>query len=249
MFPLKDNNPKLLTPYATIAIIALNIIAWLVLQGAGNEPALGISVCTLGVMPGELLQSLPAGTRLQLAPQLYCVLDDHPNWYTLITYMFMHGGWLHLLGNLWFLWVFGRSIEDSMGALRFFLFYITCGLLAAMLQIAFAPASAIPMVGASGAIGGVMGAYLMLYPRVKVTMLIWLLVILTTIRVPAMFMLVYWLVIQFLGAFFSIGNDVGGTAFWAHVGGFIAGAALIWLFVNPELLRRHPYYGWQRADK
>jgi len=244
MFPIKDNNPKILTAYATFGIIALNIIAWLLLQGAGSEPRMSATVCTLGVMPGELLQTLPAGTSLQIGQNLYCILGDSPNWYTLFSYMFLHGGWLHLLGNLWFLWVFGRSVEDSMGPFRFIVFYLASGLAAAMLQVIFAPASAIPMVGASGAIGGVMGAYLMLYPRVKVTMLIWLIVIITTIRVPAMFMLGYWLLVQFVGGIGSIGNDSTGVAFWAHIGGFVAGAAMVWLFVNPRLLRKHPYYGW-----
>jgi membrane associated rhomboid family serine protease len=247
VFPLRDDNPKLLTPYATLALITLTVLSWLMLQGAGNEPQLSATVCTLGIVPGELLQLLPAGTSLQLAPNLFCTMDDTPNWYTAITYMFMHGGWMHLLGNLWFLWVFGRGVEDSMGPLRFIVFYLVCGLAAAGVQIAFAPASAIPMVGASGAIGGVMGAYLMLYPKVRVTMLIFLFIFITTVRIPAMFMLIYWFAIQFIGGLGSIGNNVGGVAFWAHVGGFVAGAAVVWLFVKPELLRRHAYYGWKKV--
>jgi len=246
MIPLRDNNPKILTPYATVTIIVLCSLAWVFLQGAGNETQVAASVCTLGIVPGELLQTLPAGTALPIAPGMFCVLDDAPNWHTVITYMFMHGSWWHLLGNLWFLWVFGRSVEDSMGPLRFVTFYLLAGLAAAALQISFAPASSVPMVGASGAIGGVMGAYLMLYPRVKVTMLIILVIFITTVPIPAMFMLLYWLLVQFLGGIGSIGNDTGGVAFWAHVGGFVAGAAMVWLFVNPELLRRHPHYGWNK---
>jgi membrane associated rhomboid family serine protease len=249
MFPLGDDNPKLLFPYATLLLIVLTSLAWFFLQGAGSEPQLSASVCTLGLIAGELLQQLPPGTSLQIGPQLYCVMDDIPDWSTAITYMFMHGGWMHLLGNLWFLWVFGRSVEDAMGPFRFVSFYVVCGLAAAALQIAFAPASAIPLVGASGAIGGVMGAYLMLYPKVRVNMLIFLLIFITTIRIPAMFMLVYWLGLQFLGGLSSIGNDVGGVAFWAHIGGFVTGALLIWLWIKPELLRRHPYYGWSTTPK
>jgi membrane associated rhomboid family serine protease len=246
VLPLHDDNPKLLTPYATIALITLTLLSWIMLQGIGKEPELSASVCTLGVVPGELLQLLPTGTALRLTPTLYCTMGSIPNWYTTITYMFMHGGWLHLLGNLWFLWVFGRSVEDSMGPLRFITFYLLCGLAAAGLQIAFAPASSIPMVGASGAIGGVMGAYLILYPKVRVNMLIFLFIFITTIRIPAMFMLIYWLLVQLFGGLASIGNDFGGVAFWAHIGGFVAGAAIVWLFVKPELLHRHTYYGWKQ---
>ncbi len=242
MFPLNDNNPKLLFPWATLLIITLTALAWFVVQGAGGEPRLSATVCTLGLVPGELLQTLPAGYSLPIGLNLYCTLDAEPHWYTLITHMFMHGGWAHLLGNLWFLWVFGRSVEDSMGPFRFISFYLVCGLAAASLQVAFAPASAIPMVGASGAIGGVMGGYLMLYPRVRVTMLIFLLIFITTIRIPAYFMLGYWGIVQFIGGLNSLGNDVGGVAFWAHVGGFVMGAVIIRFWTNDELLRRHPAY-------
>ena len=245
MFPLGDDNTKLLFPYATLLLIILMLGAWLFIQGAGNEPQLSASVCTFGIIAGELLQLLPPGTYLQIAPKLFCVMDETPNWYTTISYMFMHGGWIHLIGNLWFLWVFGRSVEDSMGPLRFIGFYLICGLAAAGLQVALAPASAIPMVGASGAIGGVMGAYLVLYPKVHVNMLIFLVVFITTVRIPAIFMLIYWLAIQFLGGLNSIGNDVGGVAFWAHIGGFVAGMMLAWVFVRQDLLRQHRYYGWQ----
>jgi len=246
MIPLSDDNPKLLKPVATVGIIVLNILVWLFAQGAGTEPYVAASVCVLGIIPGELLQTLPAGTSLPIAPGLFCVLDAEPNWYTLVSYMFLHGSWMHLLGNLWFLWVFGRSVEDSTGPLRFVAFYLISGLAAAALQLGFSPASGIPMVGASGAIGGVMGAYLMLYPRVRVTMLIFLIVYITTISVPAMFMLLYWLFVQFIGGLGSIGNDSGGVAFWAHIGGFVTGAAMIWLFVDKTLLRRHPHFGWRR---
>jgi len=249
MFPLRDNNPKILPSYATLLLISLNILGWVFLQGGGAEPMLSISVCTRGIIPGELLQLLTPGTELKLSDRLSCVITDSPNWSTLISYMFLHGGWMHLLGNLWFLWVFGRSVEDSMGAVRFICFYLLSGIAAAALHMAFAPASSIPLVGASGAIGGVMGAYLVLYPRVKVTMLIILIVFITTFRIPAFFMLAYWLLIQFLGGLGNIGSEVGGVAFWAHVGGFVAGAIMVWLFVDKALLAKHPYYGWKRPAR
>ena len=243
MFPLRDDNPHFLTPYVTYAIIALNILAWVLLQGMGAEPALSRSVCLLGLTPGELLNTLPAGTRVQVGPQTICQLSDATSAHTLLTSMFMHGGWMHLIGNMWFMWVFGNNVEDSMGHWRFAVFYVLCGLAAAFGQVLVDPSSAIPMVGASGAIGGVMGAYIVLYPRVHVHMLIFLGFFFFTIAVPAVFMLGYWFFIQIVGGFGSLGNSGGGTAFWAHVGGFVAGAALIFLFKDPALVARHPYYG------
>ncbi len=166
--------------------------------------------------------------------------------YTLVTSMFLHGGWLHILGNMWFLWIFGNNVEDSMGHARFAVFYLLCGIAAAVAQIVSNPASGIPMVGASGAIGGVMGAYIVLYPRVHVHMLIFLGFFVTTVAVPAVFMLGYWLLIQVIGGFGSIGAQGGGVAFWAHIGGFVAGMILVLLFRKPELVDRHPYHGWKQ---
>lgn len=150
---------------------------------------------------------------------------------------------MHIAGNMWFLWIFGNNVEDSMGHVRFIVFYIICGLAAAALQALVNPASGIPMVGASGAIGGVMGAYLVLYPRVHVHLFFYF----TTIAVPAMFMLGYWLLLQLMGGFGGSGSG-GGTAFWAHVGGFVAGAALIFVFKDKKLLEKHPYYGWRKQQ-
>jgi membrane associated rhomboid family serine protease len=245
MFPIRDDNPHFLTPYATYAMITLNIIAWVFLQGMGTEPMLSGSVCRLGLIPGELLQTVPAGTGFQVGPSSVCVLNDTSSWYTVITSMFLHGGWFHLIGNMWFLWVFGNNVEDAMGHGRFGVFYLLCGLAAAALQVATNPASAIPMVGASGAIGGVMGAYILLYPRVHVHMLLILGFFITTVAVPAVVMLGYWLLIQLISGFGTLGDEGGGVAFWAHVGGFVTGAILILFFRNPRLLERHPYHGWK----
>jgi membrane associated rhomboid family serine protease len=249
MFPLRDDNPHFLTPWVTYAIIGLNVLAWVFLQGMGTEPALSRSVCTLGLMPGDLLGTLPAGTEFQVGPQTWCVLGDGPAIHTLFTSMFMHGGWMHIIGNMWFMWVFGNNVEDSMGHLRFALFYLLCGLAAAAGQTLSDPDSGIPMVGASGAIGGVMGAYIVLYPKVHVHMLIFLGFFVTVIAVPAVLMLGYWLLLQFIGGFGSIGAEGGGTAFWAHIGGFAAGAALITFFKVPEMVDRHPYHGFNQKSR
>jgi len=245
VFPLRDDNPHFLTPVITYALIAANVLAWALLQGLGAEPFLSSSVCRLGLIPAELLQTVAPGTRFQTGPETVCVIGDVRTWYTPLTSMFMHGGWFHLLGNMWFLWIFGNNVEDSMGHVRFLVFYLLCGLAAAALQTFTDPTSTIPMVGASGAIGGVMGAYVVLYPRVRVHMLVFLGFFVTTFAVPAIFMLGYWFVLQLLSGAFSIGYEGGGVAFWAHVGGFVAGALLVLVFRDQRLLARHPYYGWR----
>jgi membrane associated rhomboid family serine protease len=247
MFPIRDDNPHFLTPIVTYGLIAANVLAWALLQGFGTEPSLSRSVCQLGLTPGELLQLASPGARVPIAEGVVCVVTDMPSWFTPLTSMFMHGGWMHLIGNMWFLWIFGNNVEDSMGHARFLAFYLLCGLAAAAAQTIVDPASIVPMVGASGAIGGVMGAYVMLYPRVHVHMLVFLGFFVTTIAVPAVFMLGYWFVLQLLSGWMSNAAE-GGVAFWAHVGGFVAGAVLVLLFRNPRLLDRHPYYGFRRGS-
>ncbi len=244
MFPIKDDNPHFLTPIVSVALVAANAAIWFLVQGLGQEAALVSSVCQLGLIPAEVLGRLPPGTQVQLGNSA-CVLGDAGGWYTALTSMFLHGGWMHLLGNMWFLWIFGNNVEDSMGHVRFLIFYVLCGLIAAALQLAMSPDSAVPMVGASGAIGGVMGAYVVLYPKVRVHMLLVLGFYVTRVVVPAVFMLGYWFALQLLGAAVAFGRTgEGGVAFWAHVGGFAAGALLIFAFRDPVMVDRHPYQGW-----
>ncbi len=238
MFPYKDDNPTLATPVVTLAIIAVNVVAWLALQRGGVEPGLARSFCELGLIPGELLGRVPQGTVVPLGPHIACEIGA-PAPHTVLTSMFLHGSWFHLLGNMWFLWIFGNNVEDSMGRGRFVAFYLLCGMLAAVGHIALQPGSAIPMVGASGAISGVMGAYLVLYPRVRVHMLLIIVIFITTFTVPAYLMLFYWLFLQVLGGATAIGAEGGGVAFAAHLGGFVAGAALIKLFARRDLVEAH----------
>ena len=241
MFPYKDENPTVITPLVTFGIIGVNILIWVFIQGVGAEPGMSRSVCELALIPGELLGRVAPGTQIPLGPRTVCVLGGSQTWFTPFTSMFLHGGWFHLIGNMWFLWVFGNNIEDSMGHIRFVVFYLLCGLAAAALQVAVSPSSAIPMLGASGAIGGVMGAYVVLYPKVRVHMLVFLGFFVTTIAVPAYLMLGYWFLIQLLGGIPSLAREGGGVAFWAHVGGFVAGAAAIKLFRNPDLIAQHTH--------
>ncbi len=237
MFPYRDDNPTLATPVVTILLIALNAVVWIFVQGMGAEPGLSRSVCELGLIPGELLGRVTEGTTLRLSPTSVCVLGVERHWYTPVTSMFMHGAWFHLLGNMWFLWLFGNNVEDSMGRGRYLAFYLLSGLAAATAQTIVNPSSIIPMVGASGAISGVMGAYVILYPRVRVHMLVFLFIFITRIAVPAYLMLGYWFLLQLLGG--SAASGEGGVAFWAHVGGFVGGAVLINFFKDPELVERH----------
>jgi len=161
--------------------------------------------------------------------------------------MFMHGSWWHIIGNMWFLYIFGDNVEDAMGSLQFVGFYLLCGLAAGGAQMLADPSSMIPMVGASGAIGGVMGAYIILYPKVRVHLFLFIYAM-AHFRVPAVAMLGYWVLVQFMGAF-SSSTATGGVAFWAHIGGFVAGLALVWAFKDEKLLAEHPHYGWKDGGK
>lgn len=248
MFPVRDDNPPLSVPYATIALVIVNALVWALLQGLGGEPQLSRSICRLALIPAELLGYADAGTRIPLSENLSCTIGVSNSWHTLLSSMFAHGGWMHILGNMWFLWIFGNNVEDSMGHGRFIVFYLLCGLAAAATQIAVNPESVVPMVGASGAIGGVMGAYILLFPRVNVHMLIILGFYITTVAVPAVFMLGYWFLLQLLSGVSTMNAAGGGVAFWAHAGGFIAGAILVLLFRDPERLARHPFVGWKKPS-
>lgn len=232
MFPYRDDNPTILTPYVTVAIIAANLAVWVVFQGMGTDPRLAQTVCEFGLTPGDLLHHLPIGTTFAVGQGEYCRITGGSSWYTLFTSMFLHGGWLHILGNMWFLWLFGNNIEDVMGHGRFLIFYLLAGLAAAFTQVLVSPDSAAPMIGASGAISGVMGAYIVLYPRVRVHTIVWIILIFRW-TLPAWAMLGYWFLLQVLGT----GSDTvnGGVAVWAHIGGFITGAVLIALFRSPKL--------------
>jgi len=241
MFPYKDENPTILTPYVTVATIVLTSLVWIFVQGAGADPGLSKSVCDFGVIPTRLFGGDHGAIMTPRGPMQLCPDAPAYAWHTVLTSVFMHGGWFHLIGNMWFLWVFGNNIEDAMGPFRFVGFYLFCGVLAAAAQIAVQPGSPIPMVGASGAISGIMGAYLVLYPKVRVHNLIVLFVFITRITLPAWVMLIYWMVLQILGGLPTLAGTAtgGGVAFLAHLGGFFAGLLTIKLFAKPELLEAH----------
>jgi membrane associated rhomboid family serine protease len=226
VFPYHDENDTQRTPIVTMAIIAANVLAWLFVQGAGAEFPLTASVCNLGLIPGELTLSVRPGTGFPMGDGVACLMDPGRQTPHVLTSMFLHGSWMHLLGNMWFLWLFGNNVEDAMTRVRFVVFYLACGLAAALLQVVANPASMIPMVGASGAISGVMGAYLLLFPRVRVMTLVVLGFFITRTALPAWVMLGYWAFIQFASGLTTVNVEGGGVAFWAHVGGFAAGLVL-----------------------
>ncbi len=233
VFPLRDENPTEITPVVTVALIVINVAVWLFVQGAGMGDRFLESLCVYGAIPGEITGAFSAGDRVPLGPGT-CGIGGLAGT-TLVTSMFLHGGWFHLLGNMWFLWVFGNNIEDSMGHVRFVVFYLATGLAAAGAHLLTAAGSPVPVVGASGAISGVMGAYLVLFPRVRVDTLIVLVVFVQVVQLPAAALLVLWFVLQlFQGAVSS--SVAGGVAFWAHVGGFAAGVVLIRLFARSKLV-------------
>ncbi len=245
MFPYHDENRTLRPAVVTICLIAACVLTWVLVQGAGAVEPLVTSVCNYGLIPGELTGTLPPGARFPMGEGYVCLTDPGRQTVNVITSMFLHGSWMHLLGNMWFLWLFGNNVEDAMTRSRFVAFYLLCGLAAAGLQVFAQPNSEIPMVGASGAISGVMGAYLVLFPRVRVFTLIPLGFFITSMALPAWVMLIYWMVLQFLGGFSSIGAEGGGVAFWAHVGGFVAGVVLVKVFARSDRVAEHESRHWE----
>ncbi len=201
----------------TLALIVANSIAWLF------ELQHGVALATLdyGLIPSWILRGIREGPILLPGLGTAILHQEVPYPWTVVTAMFMHGGWLHVIGNMWFLWVFGDNVEDAMGRIRFAAFYFLCGLAAAFAQVLVTPSSVAPMVGASGAIAGVLGGYLVLYPRAQVRCLWILIVFVTFVNLPAWVLLGLWFVSQFFMPLES------GVAWMAHVGGFLAGFVLV----------------------
>jgi len=245
MIPVGDELETQRRPIMTYLILATLVGVWVFVQGAGvNEVQLATSICNLGLVPGEITHLAPLGTGVPLGNGMACIIDNDPiNIFTPLISMFLHGGWLHLLGNCLFFWVFGNNIEDRMGPIRFLVFYLVCGLVASAAQIMSQPASPVPTVGASGAISGVLGAYLVLYPRVRVRMLLLFFIV----SFPAWVVLLWWFGWQLLSALpglMEVRPDVSsGVAVWAHIGGFVTGLILVKFFENPNLVARRSVAG------
>lgn len=223
MVPIRDDNPISITPVVVYALLALNAAIFL-FEITLPEPALQAFFNTWAIVPAELTASFNAGSEISLSG------GAGREWFTLISSQFLHGGWLHVGGNMLYLWVFGNNIEDQLGSVKFLFFYLICGILAGLSQWFFDPTSTIPTLGASGAVAGVMGAYVIRFPRAKIVTLIPLFIIFTTLRIPAIFFLGWWFIQQAFYSAISLGATAdmgsGGVAYWAHAGGFVFGAIL-----------------------
>ena len=217
MFPLHDENPTQSTPYFTYGLIATNILIYLY-QFSLPPQKLTEFYQMFAVVPRELSSSLTG----------VAINQPVPEWLTLFTSQFLHGSWMHLLGNMLFLWIFGNNVEDKLGHVKFIIFYLVCGMLAALTQWVFSQDSIIPSLGASGAIAGVMGAYIIRFPRAKVLTLVFLGPFITHVRIPAIVFLGIWFGTQAIFSFASLNapTNTGGIAYWAHAGGFVFGAIL-----------------------
>ena len=219
MIPLRDDTPRFTTPFVTYFLLALNIAVFF-FELVLDEPSRSAFINQFGIVPAHVTGALTAGAL-------------GPAFLPLLTSMFLHGGWLHLIANMWVLWIFGDNIEDYFGHFRYLLFYLFSGLMAALVHILFNYGSTVPTVGASGAIAGIMGAYFLLYPNARVLTLVPFFFVFFT-WLPAWLILGYWFIVQFLsgtaGSLATTNRASGGVAFWAHVGGFAAGAALVKLF-------------------
>ena len=214
MIPLRDDQPTRTFAFITVAIIALNALVFWHELSLDNSSRVESFFATFALTPAYLTHAP--------SPDTYR---------TILTSMFLHGGWMHIIGNMWFLWIFGNNVEDSVGHFKFVVFYLLCGVAAGAAQVAISPDSTVPMIGASGAISGVLGAYLLLLPRARVLVLFPIWIFWRLFYVPAVLFIVLWFGVQLLSGLAVLHMDVnGGVAFWAHVGGFIAGMLLIPLF-------------------
>ena len=224
----------------TYLIIFVTIAVWLMVQGGGQDPVLlATTICNFGMVPGELTHAARVGLTVPLGYGMGCAVDHNAiNVLTPLFAMFLHGSWTHLLGNMLFLWVFGRAIEDTTGHISFLGFYLVCGLVASLAQIISGPGSPVPTVGASGAISGVMGAFLLLYPNVRVKMFFFIILV----NVRAWMVLTYCFLLQLfegIATAGTVGAELsGGVAVWAHVGGFVTGVLLITRFTSRRVVAR-----------
>lgn len=222
MIPISDTQPSYSKPFVTIGIIAVNVLVFFY-QISLDAYSLNHFITEYAVIPARL------------------------DYLDLVTSTFLHGGWMHIIGNMWFLWIYGDNVEDVLGHGQFLMFYLLCGIAAALLQIAVMPSSRIPNVGASGAIAGVMGAYLLKFPHAKVRTLVILFVFITMTEIPAWIILIYWFVIQIFSGIGSIGEFSaarGGVAWFAHIGGFIAGMILIKVLKTRAMYSHRPDLNW-----
>jgi membrane associated rhomboid family serine protease len=229
MIPLKDTIPSRTFPAVNIALVIINCLVFLYELALG--PGLSPFIERYGIIPARFFN---AGMISDMIAPLF-------------SFMFLHGGWLHVISNMLYLWIFGDNVEDRMGHFRYLVFYLMCGVASGLVQLFVSPASRIPIVGASGAIAGVMGAYLLLYPFGRVVTLVFFFIFIDVIQIPAFFFLVFWFVLQFFSGTFATPGQEGGVAWWAHVGGFLCGLLMVFPFAGRKkparwvIRKRHPW--------
>ncbi|NQV36393.1 MAG: rhomboid family intramembrane serine protease [Candidatus Marinimicrobia bacterium] len=245
-FPYKDDNPQILVPYVTYGIIGLNLLVFLYQFGLSDLADLAFTL-SFGLIPA-MVTELSANqiifsftqqiSSFTAANELIETANPHSPFITIFTSMFIHGGFVHIIGNMWFLWIFGDNVESALGHVKYVLFYIICGAVAGLSQIIMDVNSIIPMVGASGAVSGVLAGYMVKYPRARVHVFIFLFIFFTTIQVPAFIVIGIWFLEQLTNGLGSLGlNTTGGVAWFAHIGGFGAGIALIFAFSKIKIAR------------
>jgi membrane associated rhomboid family serine protease len=248
MIPLRDNIPPRTFPFVNYSMIAICVVVFLA-QLADTSDGIDQLVDYLGMVPARvfhpdepitvrepLVVQTPEGMRKVLIERDLPALPFSP-WLTLLTCTFLHGGWLHILGNLWFLHIFGDNVEDRLGHFGYLVFYVGCGLAASIAHLMFNASSTMPTIGASGAIAGVMGAYLYLYPRANVVTLVPIIFFLQVMVIPAPVFLIIWFAIQFFEGISITSHSTGGVAWWAHIGGFAVGFVVAWLLGQAHQLR------------
>jgi membrane associated rhomboid family serine protease len=224
MFPLYDTVRSRQFPLINLTLILANILAFLY-ELQRDPAALEQFIFTWGLIPARLFS------------------DPETTWPTFFSSMFLHGGWFHIINNMWVLFIFGDNVEARMGKIRYLLFYLLSGVAAGLLQAYILPNSTVPMIGASGAVAGVLGAYLILFPRSRIASLVPILFIFTIVEIPAMLFLIFWFVSQLYSGLFAIrGGGESGIAWWAHIGGFIFGVVMVWFFA---MRRRVTYSPWE----
>ena len=234
MIPFKDDNPTLRRPVFTVVLIVLNVLVFVFELGLGREAERFF--LEFGVIPREIWTAANLPTSQAVPVPI-----------TLFTSMFLHGGWMHLIGNMLYLWIFGNNIEDILGHFRFIVFYLGGGIVATLAQVLTHPSSVIPTIGASGAVSAVLGAYLIMYPRARVYTLVPIFFIIQVMVLPAYFVLGFWFVLQFFSGIISLGSALGGVAWFAHIGGFLFGIVVIRFIIKypprriPRPHRRYVY--------
>jgi membrane associated rhomboid family serine protease len=238
LIPFSDpSEPDHVFPWVNIGLILLNFLVFFYELSLGSQGTFTLNkfIADYSVVPCEYTNH---------CAHAYYPGTPNPFWITLFTSMFMHAGWLHILGNMVYLWVFGDNVENAMGHFRYLIFYLLCGMAANFLEIATNVASTAPGLGASGAIAGILGAYLMLYPRSRVGTLIPIAILFIPVRLPAWVLIGFWFILQLFDGIVSLSSRAaqGGVAYWAHVGGFIAGLVLIWVFRQPDRVGRWRQY-------